>query len=161
MNQGRESYIGPGLWVQITHRFGPRMPEWFMAGHTVLFGFVLFVAHGLFEQATWSGFVDLFAFTGWSGPFIQHWMGVGMLLIGMARLIGLIVNGARKHVTPRIRQVSAGVGCLLWVGLTYGFASSDILSTWFAIYPLFAVNELFNILRAARDEGETRHGRTP
>jgi hypothetical protein len=153
-------YTGPGLWVSITHRFGPRMPEWFMAGHMILFGFVLLVSDQLFQQPTWSGFVSLFAFVGWSGAAIQWWMGVGMLLVGVLRLVGLIINGARKHVTPRIRQVSAGVGCLLWVGVTYGFASSDVLSTWFAIYPLFAVNELLNILRAARDEGETRHGRT-
>ena len=132
-----------------------------MAGHTVLFGFVLVIAQDLFHQATWSGFLSLFSFTGWAGGAVQFWMGVGMLLVGIARLIGLIVNGARKHVTPRIRQVSAGVGCLIWVGLSYGFASSDVLSTWFAIYPLFAVNELFNILRAARDEGETRNGRAP
>jgi len=157
----RAPYVGPGLWVSITHRFGPRMPEWFMAGHAAMFGLALLIATDLFQQATWSGFLSLFAFTGWSGGAIQFWMGVGMLVVGIARLVGLIVNGARKHVTPRIRQVSAGVGCLIWVGLSYGFASSDVLSTWIAIYPLFAVNELFNILRAARDEGETRNGRTP
>ncbi|MBO9589050.1 hypothetical protein [Devosia sp.] len=131
-----------------------------MAGHILLFGVVLLVAQGLFMQPTWSGFRNLFAFTGADGGSIQFWMGVAMVLTGLARFGGLIVNGARKHVTPRIRQFSAGVGCLIWFGIVYGFASSDVLSTWLAIYPLFGVNELVNIHRAAHDEGETRNGRT-
>jgi hypothetical protein len=151
-------YSGPALWVQITHRFGPRMPEWFMAGHTALFGAVLVLAPGIFLQPAWGGFLDLFS---WMPPAaVQHWMGLGMLLAGLARIGGLIVNGARKHVTPRIRQVSAGAGCLIWFGITYGFASSDVVSTWLAIYPLFGICELVNIHRAAHDEGETRNGRT-
>lgn len=155
----RVPYAGPGLWVQITHRFGPRMPEWFMAGHMTLFGLVLLIADGLFLQPTWSGFPQIFAFLHWTPAAVQFWMGVAMVVVGLARFGGLVVNGARKHVTPRIRQYSASVGCLIWFGLVYGFASSDSLSTWLAIYPLFGVNELVNIYRAARDEGETRNDR--
>lgn len=151
-------YSGPALWVQITHRFGPRMPEWFMAGHTVLFGTVLLIAADLFEQPSWIGFRELMPWA--SAGSVQFWMGLLMLGAGVARLVGLIINGARKHVTPRIRQISAGVGCLIWFGITYGFASSDVVSTWLAIYPLFGVCELVNIHRAAHDEGETRNGRT-
>ncbi|WP_157959925.1 hypothetical protein [Devosia submarina] len=153
-----QPYTGTGLWVQITHRFGPRMPEWFMAGHTAVFGFVLLIAPELFTQPTWAGFLKLFS---WLPPdAVQFYMGVGMLIAGLARVAGLIVNGARKHVTPRIRQVSAGVGCMIWFGITYAFASSDVVSTWLAIYPLFGICELVNIHRAAHDEGETRNGRT-
>lgn len=82
------------------------------------------------------------------------------VLGGILRLVGLIVNGARKEVTPQIRQISAGVGCVIWVGISYGFASSDVVSTWLAIYPLFALGELVNIHRAAHDEGEIRNGST-
>jgi hypothetical protein len=103
-------------------------------------------------------FLKLFS---WLPPdAVQFYMGLGMLIAGLARVAGLIVNGARKHVTPRIRQVSAGVGCMIWFGITYGFASSDVVSTWRAIYPLFGICELVNIHRAAHDEGETRNGRT-
>jgi hypothetical protein len=153
-------HAGPGLWVQITHRFGPRMPEWFMAGHMTAFGIVLLIADGLFLQPTWKGFRSVFAFTGMGGEGIQFWMGVFMVLAGLLRFGGLIVNGARKHVTPRIRQYSAAAGCFIWFGIAYGFASSDVISTWLAIYPIFGVNELVNIYRAARDEGETKNGRT-
>ena len=148
MNQ--TPYSGPALWVQITHRFGPRMMEWFMAGHTAMFGIVLLIAPGLFDQPAWSGFRNIFPSESWLG-----WM---MVTLGVARLGGLIVNGARKHVTPLIRQVSAGIGCLIWFGIVYGFASSGVVSTWLAIYPLFGIGELVNIHRAAHDQGETRNG---
>lgn len=148
----RTPYVGPGLWVQITHRFGPRMMEWFMAFHTAMFGAVLLISPNLFDQPTMAGFRSLFP--------DEAWLGWIMITLGVARLGGLIVNGARKHVTPMIRQVSAGVGCLIWFGIVYGFASSGVVSTWLAIYPLFGIGELVNIHRAAHDQGETRNGKT-
>jgi len=144
-------YVGPGIWIRIQHRFGPRMTEWFLAGHTMLWGLVLLASDRLFTQPAWSGFRSIFGnevFLGWT-----------MLLLGLLRTIGLIINGARKDVTPVIRQVSAGIGCLIWVGITYCYASSNVMSTWLAIYPLFAVGELVNINRAAHDQGETRNGK--
>lgn len=83
-----------------------------------------------------------------------------MLLIGCLRIIGLVINGARERVTPQIRQLSAAIGCVIWSGISYGFASSDVASTWLAVYPLFALGELINIHRAARDQGEIRNGTT-
>lgn len=148
----RQSYVGPGLWVQITHRFGPRMMEWFMAFHTALFGCALLLPGDTFAQPTWAGFAQIFP--------SEFWLGWIMVVLGLLRVGGLIVNGARRHVTPMIRQVSAGVGCMIWAGIVYGFASSDVVSTWLAIYPLFAIGELVNIHRAAHDQGETLHGKS-
>lgn len=144
-------YAGPGIWIRIQHRFGPRMMEWFMAFHTTMWGFVLLSADSLFDQPAWWGFRDLFR--------DQHLLGWIMMFLGILRVAGLIVNGARKDVTPVIRQISAGIGCLLWVGITYCYASSNVMSTWLAIYPLFAIGELVNIHRAAHDQGETRNGK--
>jgi hypothetical protein len=128
------------------------MMEWFMALHTALFGFVLLISPDLFDQPAWVGFAAIFdneeARLGWI-----------MVFLGVLRIGGLIVNGARKHVTPMIRQVSAGIGCLIWFGIVYGFATSGVVSTWLAIYPLFGIGELVNIHRAAHDQGETRNGR--
>lgn len=150
MNQS--PHAGPGLWINISHRFGPRLMEWWMAFHTAMFGSVLLVSPDLFDQPAWSGFESIFhdeARLGWV-----------MVLLGAVRIGGLIVNGARKHVTPMIRQVSAGIGCLIWFGIVYGFASSGVVSTWLAVYPLFGIGELVNIHRAAHDQGETRNGKT-
>lgn len=116
----------------------------------ILFGYVLLLPSQTFNQPAFSAFVALVpseTFLGWL-----------MSLIGCLRIIGLVINGARKNVTPQIRQFSATVGCLLWTGISYGFASSGVISTWLAIYPLFAVSELVNINRAAHDQGEARHG---
>lgn len=144
-------HSGPGLWIRITHRFGPRMTEWFMAFHTSLFGLVLVGSPELFDQPAWAGFRDM--------GISEAALGWLMVILGIARLAGLIINGARKNVTPMIRQVSAGIGCMIWFGIVYGFASSGVVSTWLAIYPLFGIGELVNIHRAAHDQGEVRNGK--
>lgn len=141
----------PGLWIRVQHRFGPRMTEWFMAAHTTLWGWVLLIPDRIFDQPAWSGFRQIF-----QNEDVLGWI---MVMLGFLRLAGLVVNGARKDVTPHIRQISAGIGCMIWVGITYGYASSNLVSTWLAIYPLFAVGELVNIHRAARDQGESIHGK--
>ncbi|WP_288430187.1 hypothetical protein [uncultured Agrobacterium sp.] len=37
----QKGYQGAAMWVRIQHRFGPRMMEWFMAAHMIVFGGVL------------------------------------------------------------------------------------------------------------------------
>ncbi|THV13718.1 hypothetical protein [Rhizobium rhizophilum] len=143
-------YRGPGIWIRIQHRFGPRMMEWFMAAHMMMFGCVLLMPTQTFNQPAWKAFRDLFP--------SEDLLGWIMFGVGMLRIVGLIINGARKNVTPQIRQLSAAIGCIIWAGITFGFYSSDVVSTWLAIYPLFAVGELVNIHRAAHDEGEIRNG---
>lgn len=146
MNDG---YFGPGIWIRIQHRFGPRMMEWFMAGHMIMFGYVLLLPSQTFNQPSFWAFRTLVT---------EDFLGWFMLIIGCVRIVGLVINGAKKKVTPQIRQVSAAIGCMIWAGITYGFSASDVISTWLAIYPLFAIGELVNINRAARDQGEARNG---
>lgn len=146
----KDGYLGTGIWIRIQHRFGPRMMEWFMAGHMILFGYVLLLPSETFNQPAFASFRELVpseSFLGWT-----------MLCVGCARVIGLVINGARKTVTPQIRVTSAGIGCMIWSGISYGFFASDVISTWLAIYPLFAIGELVNVNRAARDQGEARNG---
>jgi hypothetical protein len=141
------SQAGPGLWVRVQHRFGPRMPEWMLAAITALWGGVLVNSPNLFDSPTWSGFRSIFH---------DEWtLGWIMVFLGVLRIGGLIVNGARKNVTPWIRSVSASLGCCLFVGITYCYWQSGIISTWLAVYPVFAVVELLNIYRAAHDAGES------
>ena len=137
----------PGLWIRIQHRFGPRMTEWMLAAITALWGAVLVNSLALFNQPAWSGFRDIFR---------DEWtLGWIMVFLGALRIGGLIVNGARKNVTPWIRSVSASLGCCLFVGITYCYSQSGVFSTWLAIYPVFAVVELLNVYRAAHDAGES------
>ena len=48
-----DGYTGPGIWIRITHRFGPRMMEWFYAGHMILVGYVLLLPSQTFNQLSW------------------------------------------------------------------------------------------------------------
>jgi hypothetical protein len=146
------SYTGPGIWIRITHRFGPRMMEWFSGAVTATFGVILLTGDNLFAQPSWAGFASFFG--------SQELFGAIMLGLGILRLVALIVNGAKKKVTPQIRQVAAFFGLAIWFGVVVGFYSSGVISTWAAIYPWLVVAELTNIHRAAHDQGETRHGRT-
>ncbi|SER57333.1 hypothetical protein SAMN03159406_00524 [Rhizobium sp. NFR03] len=146
-----ESYTGPGIWIRIQHRFGPRNMEWFSGAVTTTFGVIVLVGDDLFSQPSWAGFRDFFG--------TQSLFGTIMLILGMLRLIALLINGAKKKVTPQIRQVAAGFGLVIWFGVCAGFYSSGVISTWAAIYPWLVIAELTNIHRAAHDQGETRNGR--
>jgi hypothetical protein len=45
-----DGYMGPGNWIRIQHQFGPRMMEWFMAGHMILFVCILLLPTETFNQ---------------------------------------------------------------------------------------------------------------
>lgn len=132
------------VWIRIKHRFGARLSEWSLAVHTLLFGYVLLIADGIFTQPAWLGFAQ---------HIEQSTLGWFMFLLGVLRLGGLAVNGARKHVTPYIRIVSAACGFVIFSLITAGFAMG-YTTTSLAIYPIFAIVELFNIYRASSDAGE-------
>lgn len=151
MTMPNQPYIGPGLWVRITHRFRTRMTEWLLAGITAAWGLVLLLPGQAFDQPAFAGFRAIF----WD----ENALGVVMVLFGLARVAGLIVNGARKNVTPHIRVVSAAFGCMVFVGMCYCFMLSGIVSTWLAIYPFFVIGELTNVYRAAHDVGESLNGK--
>lgn len=141
----RGSYVGPGIWIRIQHRFGPRMTEWIWAVIMTAWGFSLLLPDPVFEQRAFAFFATFFD---------EDTLGWLMVFVGLLRLFGLVINGARKTVTPWIRIFSAGVGFLIFVGINYCFASSGVISTWIAIYPMLALVELLNAYRAAHDAGE-------
>lgn len=141
----------PGLWIRISHRFGPRNMEWFSGAVTFTFGCVLLWGDPVFQQPAWRGFAQFFG-----SQDIFGWI---MFAMGALRLGALIVNGARKRVTPQIRQVAAFFGLIIWFGVVVGFYSSGAISTWAAVYTWLVVAELSNIYRAAHDQGESAHGR--
>lgn len=145
-------YLGGGLWVRLQRRFRIRQTEWLLAVITYLWGNVLLLPGNMFNLPDYSGFRDLFG--------SESILGVAMMLLGLLRLAGLIVNGARKNVTPHIRMVSAGIGCLIFFGICYCYVLSGIVSDWLAIYPAFVVVEIINVNNAARDVGESHVGRS-
>lgn len=144
-------YLWPGIWTRIQHRFRTRLTEWLLALITALWGVVILLPGGAFNEPAFSGFRSVFG--------SEDYLGAGMLVLGLMRIAGLIVNGARQNVTPHIRMLSAACGCLIFFGISYCYMLSGIVSTWLAIYPPFVLVELVNAYRAAHDVGEN-YGRT-
>lgn len=143
-------HAGAGLYIRLKHRFGPRLTEWIIAVQTALLGATLLQPPATFDGPDWMFF---------RAVITEESMGWLMLALGLLRLAGLIVNGARKNVTPWIRVVSASIGFLIFVGISSGFAFAGAILTWAAIYPVvIAGTELINIYRAAHDAGEGNGG---
>ncbi len=145
MNQ--ERYVGMSVWVRVQHRFGPRLPEWMLATIAAGWGGVMLLPARTFDQPSYQGFRALFG--------SEEGLGALMLLVGLICIGGLIVNGARKRVTPWIRVSTAAVRFLVWIGLFAAHALGGIVGVWLVLYPVFAATELVNIYRAARDGGES------
>lgn len=141
-------HVGVGLWISISHRFGPRVMEWFLAYILLVWGSILLLPSDTFSNKGYAIFRQIMPEDNWGYLFV-FW--------GVLRLGGLVVNGARKQVTPWIRVVSAALGFLIWVGISTGFALSGLVAPWIAIYPTFAMMEMVNIWRASRDVGENFH----
>lgn len=137
---------GPGIWLRIQHRFGPRMTEWLVAAQTTVWGFVLLLPVQTFDGPAWTFFRAFIT---------ENSLGYFMLLVGITRLIALVINGSLAKVTPIFRVATAGLGFLVWTGISYSFAQSGVISTWIAIYPIIACVELINVYRAAHDAGES------
>jgi cytochrome b561 len=144
-------HAGPDSWIRIRHRFRTRVTEWLLALVTALWGVIILLPGDTFDQPAFSGFRSFFG--------NEDYLGALMLILGLLRIAGLFVNGARRNVTPHVRMVSAACGCLIFFGICYCYMLSGIVSTWLAIYPPFVLAELVNAYRAAHDVGEN-YGRT-
>lgn len=145
-------YLGPGIWIRLQKRFRIRQTEWLLASITFLWGAVMLLPGNVFSLPDYSGFKAIFG--------SEVILGLGAMIVGFSRLVGLFINGARKNVTPHIRMVSACIGCLVFFGICYCYVLSRIFSDWVAIYPVFVVVEIINAHNAARDVGESHSGRT-
>lgn len=145
-------YFGIGAYVRRVHnRFGPRLPEWQLAFHMLLAGLVLiFTEFPLFDTPSFSFFRQM--------DVTQQGLGAMLTVLGALRLAGLVINGARREVTPWIRMYSALAGLWIWALISICFLLSGVVSLWIAIYPVFAVVEAINMHRASVDAGEAYVG---
>lgn len=130
------------LYLQLRHRFHSRRTEWTAAIQSVIFGLVLLGPGDAFNGAAFGALRDHI------GEATLGWL---MVAIGLVRLAGLFINGARKQVTPWIRVTTAILGCGAFTFISLSFAASGVWSVWIAAWPVVAVTELFNIYGAMRD----------
>lgn len=132
----------PVFHLRIAHAFRQRRTEWVAAIQCALWGVVLLAPANTFDGAAFSVFRSILAEELW---------GALLLLAGAVRLVGLIINGARKKITPWMRLGGAFVGWGIFTMISLCFASSGVISTWIAAWPVLAVVELMNISDTARD----------
>jgi len=49
----------------------------------------------------------------------EHWLAGFFLVIGMARVSALIVNGASPNIGPKVRGVASSASAMVWAQLAY------------------------------------------
>jgi hypothetical protein len=134
--------VQPTFSLRITHKFRQRRTEWVAGVQCMLWGLILLMPMETFASPAFRVFQQIMP---------EFWWGVILLAIGTVRIIGLIVNGARRRVTPWLRLVSALLGFGVFTGISLCFASAGLISTWIAAWPVLMVVELMNIHDTARD----------
>lgn len=132
----------PIFRLRIAHAFRQRRTEWVAAVQCTLWGVVLLAPVDTFDGAAFVVFRRIMPEEVW---------GALLLFVGAVRLAGLIINGARKRITPWMRLAGAFVGCGVFTMISLCFASSGVISVWIAAWPVLAVVELMNISDTARD----------
>lgn len=105
------------LLERIQHRFRARITEWAGAAQMCILGAVLLAQSDSFAEfpayAMMAGFRLPEVFWGWL-----------LLGLGVLRVIGLIINGSMKSVTPWIRVTGAFVGFACFAMITVSMIAS-------------------------------------
>lgn len=138
-------YRGPAVWVSIKHRFVPRKTEWILAWIMMMCGIVLLHPYETFDLPSYILFKSVMPEIFW---------GVLITFIGASRLVGLLINGTMRRVTPWIRATSAAFAFFFWLGITFALAFSGTVGWWIAFFPTFVAVEVMNVYQAMRDTGE-------
>lgn len=140
--------------VRIAHRFQQRFHEWVAAVQIMLWGVVLLLPGSTFDYGPYMDFGRMASENSW---------GFFMLFIGLARIGGLIVNGARQDITPWIRATGAVFGFLIFGVLSLKMAvpvfRGYAIPAELAIYPPMAIAELVAFFYSLRDAKAYRDGR--
>jgi hypothetical protein len=120
--------------------FQLRVTEWALA--TILFnwGVLTIFNPGILDQS-FAGLLRLTTEAQW---------GAMCLVLAVMRLMALAVNGAWRP-TPHIRAVTSACGMLMWILLSFALANGGKASLGLAVYPVFAVLDIYNVYRASSD----------
>lgn len=128
--------------TNLSRSFLPRVPEWIAAGTTVLLGFLLSKNPELMASTTSKGYKIMLSIADqatWAWVFY---------LVGLARVIVLIINGAWRR-SPLIRAGAAFMTCFLWSQAMLSFYPTQGFA--YAFSWGFLVMEITNAYRAMRD----------
>lgn len=129
--------------------------EWLASFQIMLWGLILLRGGDTFDTSP--------AYNNFKAIASEDFWGVFMFCIGAARIVGLIVNGARQDITPWIRATGAFVGFLVFLTISLSLAGPFLAGqppiTSLAMYGPAIGAELAAIYYSVQDAKAYRDGR--
>lgn len=126
-----------------------RRTEWLCGAVCFIAGFVLLAPGSLFDNGAAYSFIRT--------VISEELLGVITIFAGALRLAGLIINGARRTITPWMRLGGAVLGAGIFTALSMGFLASGVVGLWTIGVPVYATVEYLNIWDTTRDARQA-HG---
>lgn len=138
MQHGLEPHM---IVVRFQQTFPLRVAEWAAAGILISMGVVLMLNPGIFTMVQHEAMRRLAPQPVW---------GFACFMIGLARFIALVINGAWR-ASPHIRAACAFLSCFVWLQFALGLAASAVVTTGLAVYPWLLLLDTYNVFRASAD----------
>lgn len=125
--------------------FLTRLSEWQSAVITMMWGVTITLPASTYMTAAgYSGFRTFIS---------QEVFGWTLILIGVARLVVLSLNGMFRPMY--FARAGAALVCtMVWTAFTLGFAMSGTFGAWVALFPCFLIFEAANVFRAMSDAAD-------
>ena len=122
---------------------GDRAIEWLFSAMMVAWGVYLMLPLNTFAAPQYALLAALAEEKVW---------GIWSVSIGVMRMVALYINGAVRQ-TPIVRMGGALFGVVWWAVLTWLFltAPSGVTPAGVVWYPIFALAEMYSVLRSAGD----------
>jgi hypothetical protein len=133
--------------------FRHRVLEWALGAITLTVGMTLLHEYPTLDQPALSEMARIASEEFWA------W---AMILIGLARLGALWINGAWRR-SPWIRAATALMCAVVWLQITLGLLNVQMVTLGIAIFPWFLVAEGYSVWRAmsdARDASENKKAKS-
>lgn len=131
--------------LRLPSHFPVRATEWLLATSKALFGLILLLSpHAFANPATAAQYSGMSAI---APQPVWGWIG---LIAGTLHLSALYVNGTRRR-SPHLRAACSFVGVLYWWQVAVGMLAATVVTTGWAIYPVYTAFSVYNVVRAMQD----------
>ncbi len=128
--------------VEARKHFQQRAIEWWSAGLMTSWGFAVLADPMMFSHNP--GFVGMLRLA----P--QHVWGLVVLMSGMARLVGLTINGFWTR-SPIIRWATSMIAIFVWFCVAVGMFYAPWFSVGVVVYTWHMFADMYSAFRASRD----------
>lgn len=127
------------------NHFQARFAEWMNAVIVAGFGMYLILHPGMFDDprvaALWAGL---------KAAGSQPTWGLTCLLVGIARITALWINGRHKR-TPMVRLIASFFSAFIITQLSLALWNTGVPNTGLIVYPVLVLADLYSAFRASAD----------